>query len=70
VIGATGEYLTVIVASLTLGTLATAVVLTVRTPEPVDTSVERTSLAVAPERWSAAGARADDGSAGGRSPRR
>jgi MFS family permease len=39
VIGATGEYLPVVVASLTLGTLATAVVLTVRTAQPVDPSV-------------------------------
>jgi MFS family permease len=39
VIGATGQYLPVIVAALTLGTLATAVVLTVRTAQPVDTNV-------------------------------
>ena len=39
VIGATGEYVPVVVAALTLGTLATAVVLTVRTPRPVDPSV-------------------------------
>ena len=37
VIGATGDYLPVVVAALVLGTLATAVVLTVRTAQAVDT---------------------------------
>ncbi len=38
-IGATGEYLPVILAALTLGTVATAVVLTVRAAQPADSSM-------------------------------